>query len=758
VIGKSYSSSPFDDPDRMGGTETDIPEDAPADPLDAPAMTALHTKLLDWYDQENLRQAHNRFQMAMDEDYVDGLQWTEDDAEILVDRGQAPLVFNEVKPTLDWVTGTERRTRIDYKVQPRRKEGLQDSENKTQLLKYLSDVNKTPFHRSRAFGNAVRAGMGVLEVGLRGDPTEELLFTRYQNWRQCLYDSNSVELDMSDARYFFRWKYVDEDVANAYFPTRGEAIRGSVVNGITLGGVEDEDEIWYMGANVTSSGEDFAPVGKYRPYTGSAYANSTRDRVKIMECWYTVPVPVKKFSYGPAKGETFDAMNPEHVQYAAAGFSIYDNVEMQVWCAVFTKSGMLFNGRSPYKHNRIPFVVVWCYRRARDNAPYGMVRNLRDPQDDLNKRASKSLWILSSKQVVMDENAVEDVEELRTEVARPDGIIVKRPNKALEIKTDVQLADAHVQLMDRDILHIRNAGGVNNENLGRTSNVTSGIALQERKESGSVVTTEPFDNLRLAVQLTGELELSNIEQFYDEPKVIRIVGERGAASFVEINQVMPDGSVMNSITESQADFVVSEQDFRSNLRQAMFESMFDLVGRLAQMNPMVALNLLDLVVEMVDVPNRDKLVARIRKLSGQRDPEAEPTPEEQQAEQATAEQQALTQQIQTETLMAQLHKLQVEAAKVKAEGSKLDADTMMQHIDGMLKALEAAQLVAAVPETTPIADEIMRSAGFKDIVPEQQEPAAVEQAEPIQESPAAEMAEPMPQAGGLTQQPTEGAM
>jgi hypothetical protein len=183
----------------------------------------------------------------------------------------------------------------------------------------------------------------------------------------------------------------------------------------------------------------------------------------------------------------------------------------------------------------------------------------------------------------------------------------------------------------------------------------------------------------------------------------------------------------------------------------MFESLFDLVGRLAQMNPMVALNLLDLVVEMVDVPNRDELVSRIRKLSGQRDPEAEPTPEEKAAEQAANEQTALTQQIQTETLAAQLRKLQ-------AEGDGLDARAVMTKVDAMLRALEAAQIVAAVPGSTPVADEILMNAGHKDRVPEPQEPAAIEQAEPMQEPQTAEMAEPMPAAAGGLIDPTQGAM
>ena len=31
----------------------------------------------------------------------------------LIEPGQAPLVFNEVKSTIDWIIGTERRTRVD---------------------------------------------------------------------------------------------------------------------------------------------------------------------------------------------------------------------------------------------------------------------------------------------------------------------------------------------------------------------------------------------------------------------------------------------------------------------------------------------------------------------------------------------------------------------------------------------------------------------------------------------------------------------
>ncbi len=51
-------------------------------------------------------------------------------------------MFNEVKPTIDWIIGTERRTRVDYKILPREKDDEALAEIKTKLMKYVSDANK----------------------------------------------------------------------------------------------------------------------------------------------------------------------------------------------------------------------------------------------------------------------------------------------------------------------------------------------------------------------------------------------------------------------------------------------------------------------------------------------------------------------------------------------------------------------------------------------------------------------------------------
>lgn len=714
----SRASSAFDDDSRFGGRSNVVESQAaPAHRLDSGAMLARFRKLQEWFDQEWQRQLANRYQMALDCDYYDGLQWSEEDAQVLMERNQAPLVFNEIKPTIDWMIGTERRTRIDAKVLGREKNDNDSANAKTQLLKYLDDTNKTVFHRSHAFGDAIRAGLGWMEVGLRGDPTEELLYKRYESWRNMLYDSNDTTRDLSESRYVFRWKWLDDDVAEAYFPDRADIVRRAVIDGTSLT-VENEEDVWYMGARVTAPGQDYASaaVGRFNPIDHSALAWSRRSRVKVIECWYRMPTMRRKFSGGDLLGVEFDSNNPEHIAALRSGYSVFDKLEMEVRCAIFTSAGLVWEGPSPYHHGRFPFIPIWCYRRQRDNAPYGAIRQMRDPQDDLNKRHSKAQWILSTNQVEMEEGAVEDIEELRQEVARPDAIIVRNGRKELKIHRDNNLAEEQLMLMDRNATHIRNVGGVTPENMGRVTASDSGKAILARQEQGSVVTAEPFDNLRYAVQLEGEISLAMIEQFYSRPKVVRILGERGAAKYHEINKLDPEtGEVLNDITASHADYVVSEQDYKSSLRQAMFESLFDIVGRLAQMNPQVALNLLDLVVEMVDLPGRDELVARIRKINGQRDPDTDPTPEELQAQQEADAKKAEQEQIQIDTLRAELENLKAKTKDTVAAAVKKGTETAYA-------AMQAGQVIATMPQVAPIADNVMMEAGHQSPNPAGDDP------------------------------------
>ena len=171
-----------------------------SDYLDSEESRKELSKLLAWWYHERERQAANRLEMATDADFYDNMQWSQEDAAELRTRGQAPLVFNEVAPMADWVIGTERRARVDWSVLPRTEDDVQMADVKTKVLKYVSDVNRAQFVRSRAFADAVKSGVGWIDDGVRDDPTQDIIYSRYEDWRNVIWDSSCYEHDLSDAK------------------------------------------------------------------------------------------------------------------------------------------------------------------------------------------------------------------------------------------------------------------------------------------------------------------------------------------------------------------------------------------------------------------------------------------------------------------------------------------------------------------------------------------------------------------------------
>lgn len=680
--------------------------------LDEDDIVALHGTLLDFYARELDRQNENRLEQAIDEDFYDSIQWRDQDAQVLKERGQSPIVYNVIASTVDWVLGTEKRGRSDFKVLPRRKEDGQPAEKKTALLKYLSDVNRTPFHKSRAFEDAVKVGIGWLEDGIQDEDDEEPIASRYESWRNIIWDTASTEMDLADGRYLFRSKWVDLDIALALFPKRSAVLEKAVSDGdatFMVGEYGDEAMDSAEFANETAGG--------LRP---SSYGLNRRQRVRIIEGWVRRPVMASRLKGGAFSGDLFDPSSAGHVEQVNTGAAkIVQKPTMLMHVALFTTAGMLWFSPTPYRHNRFPFTPIWAYRRGRDGMPYGMIRRLRDIQEDINKRASKALAILSSNKVIMDEGAVADIDEFIEEVAKPNAVIVKKTGKDITINADRDLSQWHLELMSRSIQMIQQQSGVTDELLGRTTNAQSGIAVQRRQEQGSMTTTKLFDNLRYASQVQGEKQLSLIEQFMSEEKQFRITNMRGGPEYVTVNDGLPE----NDIVRTKADYVISDADWRATMRQAAADQLMEAITKLS---PEVAMVMLDLVVENMDLPNREEIVKRIRQLTGQRDPDAEePTEEEMQAAQAAQQQQALQQQIaglQLRQMAASVQKTEAEAAKMAAQIAELQSKIIAGNVATQKDAVVTAQQVAAAPALVPVADTILNEAGFVS-APEQQETA-----------------------------------
>ena len=735
---------------RVREAKSPLPDDADPEPkvrrkansLDSDQMARLHADLLALYRRELDRQWENRTEQAIDADFYDNIQWDEKDAEVLRDRGQIPLVYNVISTALNWVTGTEKRSRMDYKILPRRKGDSKPAERKTALMKYLSDVNRSPFNRSRAFEDAAKVGIGWLECGVEEGDGADPVYDRYESWRNMLWDSAATSLNLDDdARYIARAKWVDADILKAIFTKRHTLIDESV----------DHENIYASG--IEADGDEAMDSVEIERDQGGSLRDDidgyARPRARCIEMWFRKPTSLNKMIGGVFSGDIYDFSDAHDEQVRSGQARIEKKATMRMYVAIFTSKGMLYCGESPYRHNRFPFTPIWAYRRDRDGMPYGMIRGLRDIQKDINKRASKALAILSNNKVIMDEGALPkevSLDQFADEVADPNAIIVKVPGKEIKLDVDRELAPAHLELMSRSIAMIQQQSGITDELMGRHTNATSGIAIQRRQDQGSTTTTNIFDRLRFANAVHGEKQLSLIEQFYTEQKEFRITNTRGTPEYVTLNSGLP----ADDITRSKADFVITESDWHATMRQAAAETLLE---SLKVLPPQVALAMIDLVVENMDLPNREEIVKRIRSATGLSDPDqTEATPEQIAAMQAKAKAEAMQNammEAELATKVATAKKAVAQASLYSAQVQKLFADIKLtlanavdMGADAQGKAIDTAIKMLAAPPAIAIADHLLTEAGFESALDQKSHAASLLSA--LDQSGAAQSAPALP--------------
>lgn len=677
--------------------QPDSYESKPAADKNTPeAKKIRHQMRMSWLIAEAARQASNRAIMAKCEDYYDSKQYEQEDIDELEARGQKPVCYNEIFPTINFLIGTERRSRVDFVVVAEDDDEASgdDAIVKTKLLKYLDDVNLAPFERSYAADDSFKAGIGWLEVGLRGDKTGVPIFVGAESWRNILWDSKGKR-DLSDSRYLFRLKTVDLDIACAIFPDKEEELKsaaqkgdpidafgtlsvvGGIINGLDLAG----NSLEASQINLAGGVDLFNP----------------RERVTLIECWSREPVKRKASSDG-----------------------LGDPVQFRIRVSIMTEMDTLLEAWSPFKHDRFPFIPVWAYRHARTGLPYSPVYPLLGPQEALNHRMSRSLYEASSNQMEIEVGAIDTneggmtIEELRDEWSDPNGVAVYAngaiSGQKVRQKNNAGAAQQQLVLAEQDRQSLRATGSVNEENRGLRSTATSRVAMDAKAERGSVGTAELFDNQLLARQFEGEITLSLAEQFIVQPMTVRVAGEQGSGKFdrTKINEPQADGTYLNDISARRAHFVVGEQAWKQSYAEAAFGSLMEVMTQLASAAPQVVVALLDVVFDMhPNLPRKRAILDRIREVNGQTDPDGKITPEQQ----AARAQKAAVAKAQYE---AQMAGLQAEIKEKNAKGEKLDADKILTRITALYEAAQAALVLAQQPGVTPIADQLLASAGFVD--------------------------------------------
>jgi hypothetical protein len=237
-----------------------------------------------------------------------------------------------------------------------------------------------------------------------------------------------------------------------------------------------------------------------------------------------------------------------------------------------------------------------------------MVRDLISMQDEVNKRRSKALHLLSVAQVVTEDGAVADIDKARREVARPDGVIVVNPGMKFEIDRGNDLAVGQFQLLQHATAEMQ-ASGPNASMSGTDPRELSGRAILAQQAGGAAAHEPIADTLRMWNRDLLSIAWMAARQYWTAGRWVRVTDELNSTRWVGINQpvrlmdelaALPDDQraqamqmmrlvpgdprlqqvirIENDITDMDVDITIEEGIDVPSIQAEQFQNLLQLAG------------------------------------------------------------------------------------------------------------------------------------------------------------------------------------
>lgn len=590
-----------------------------------------------------------RAKAERDRDYYDGKQWTDAEIAELTKRKQPPVVINRIKPKVDFLLGTERQTRTDPKCFPRTPQHEQDAGAATDAIRFVCDKNRFEYLRSEVFECLAIEGIGaaIIEVEDKGKQVDIVI--RRIPWDRYYCDPHSRERGFTDKSYDGIVIWMDGSDLKRMYPGKDSVI----------------DEAFTEAVADQTFGDK--PI--------SAWVTADRKRTRVCEEYYR------------KDGKW------HHCVFTKSGYLVPPEVSKFV-----DEDGPC---------NPIEAISAFI---DRDGARYGAVRQFISVQDEINKRRSKALHLLSVRQTIGEVGAVENVNKAKAEMAKPDGHVEVSPGMRFEIAQTGDMAAGQFTLLAEAKQEI-DAVGANAALQGKQEGSSSGRALQARQQSGMMELGPLFDALRQWQKAVYRQVWNRVRQYWTGEMWVRVTDDEKNLKWVGLNKPITAGEQMieqmksqgqqitpemiqqiamdprsrevvgkrNEVAQLDVDIIVDEAPDTVNLQAEQFE----LLTQMYQATPDVIPP--DLVLEMSSLRNKDKVLERVR---GGMEANAKKEQERYQAEAMNAQQLAAIEAYKADTTRT------LGELKLSLEAQQFNKEQVMEAMQMRFDAFQASHAAA----------------------------------------------------------------
>ncbi|WP_312655072.1 portal protein [Kluyvera ascorbata] len=630
--------------------------------------------------------------------YYDGDQLPPQVIQVLQQRGQPPECQNLIAPAIDSVLGTEAKTRSDLRVEANYQNDKTEELAEALNAEFYTVCQEMRIDRTRsdAYAEQVKSGLSWVEVRRNPDVTGTRYIAETVNRNEVYWDWTSRRPDLRDCRWLMRKRWMDLDEAVMLFPQRAEVLKCAVgnlwddfVDTERLDGTDsDLEKGWGEKQNWSRQESEYMSVG--------------RDRLMLYVIYYRVYERIPMMELPTGKFIEYDKDNIAHAVAVGSGRV---KVTMQLVSFIreawFAGPYHLGDRQCDAPQGMFPLVPFWGFRKDKNGIPYGLVSRMISAQNSYNFRHLKITWLLQAKQIIMDSDAVNmTVAQVREEANRPDGVLILNPDRqnkkttaeTLQISSDSSVSQQQMQIMEYDRQNIQDCAGIYSSYMGQDSNAISGIAVSNLVEQSSTTLAEINDNYTMACNALGELTLNYLLEDMGKRTDYKIVinrKDKRRRKVVTVNIRGDDGMITNDITRLDARIVLAPIDSTPAYRAQLADR---LIGIIQKLPPQAQSAVIDLVLELVEIPNKDEFVDRVSRAMGAQDPNYMTDEEKQQAQQQ-AKINEFAQALQFKAQIADIQNKDADTANKQASANKSQATADGQKYSDGLTMAQTGQIM-----------------------------------------------------------------
>jgi len=476
--------------------------------------------------------------------YSTGNQWTLEELSYLQDQRRSSFTYNKIRKFINWYSGYQISNRLATTIEPVEGSSAETATLFTDVTQSIMTSQNGYEAISEAFKACLTTGISFISpyMDYRDDPISGDVRFHVDQWAAVQFDPFFTKMSLEDCSFLARRKFLSRTAVASLFPDETDLI-------MSLPFGNRDDKFTYM------------------PYARSWGLQRLMNYTEYWRLKWVQKDVLVDMETGETREWTGDRQRLKMMRDVFPQLDVIRKPTKQVERAVIVEGQLIDYQTDLDGLNDYPMTPCLCYYESSYDLwewkLQSLVRVLRDPQTEINKRRSKAVDL-------MDKSLGASWIAKKGAVTNPSSLYQTGQGQVVFLKDtanmgDVQRIDnqgvpqslfALEQEFENDMM---DSLGISKEAFGMAENdkiETAGILAKMRQAAGLVSQQGLFGNLRMTQKILGEKTLKLVQANYTPEKVKLMTNKEPtdefySKQFLKYNVVVEEGVLTDTQRQSQ---------------------------------------------------------------------------------------------------------------------------------------------------------------------------------------------------------------